>query len=94
MALSLSAKHGFVGIDIILENDDSCPCCDAGELRTLPHPSFTHDPSRNQCTSGPGLGCGMAMSHVPAGESPVQITASHGSGIEPCRHIGNGALDA
>ena len=40
------------------------------------------------------LGCGMAMSHVPAGESPAQITASHGSGIEPCRFTGDGELDA
>ena len=43
---------------------------------------------------GSGLCCGMAMSHVPAGESPAQITASHGSGIEPCRFAGNGELDA
>ena len=43
---------------------------------------------------GSGLCCGMAMSHVPAGESPAQITASHGSGIEPCRFAGNGGLDA
>ena len=41
-----------------------------------------------------GLCCGMAMSRVPAGESPAQITASHGSGIEPCRFAGNGELDA
>ena len=45
-------------------------------------------------TKGSVLGCGMAMSHVPAGESPAQITASHGSGIEPCRFTGNGGLDA
>jgi len=28
---------------------------------------------------GSGLCCSMAMSHVPAGESPAQITASHES---------------
>ena len=44
--------------------------------------------------TGSGLCCGMAMSRVPAGESPAQITASHGSGIEPCRFAGNGGLDA
>ena len=49
---------------------------------------------RSTSSKGSGLGCGMAMSHVPAGESPVQITASHGSGIEPCRFTGNGGLDA
>ena len=43
---------------------------------------------------GSSLGCGMAMLHDPAGESPVQITVSHGSGIEPCRRASNGALDA
>ena len=43
---------------------------------------------------GSSLGCGMAMLHGPAGESPAQKAASHGSGIEPCRRTSDGALDA
>ena len=43
---------------------------------------------------GSSLGCGMAMLQVPAGESPAQKAASHGSGIEPCRRTSDGALDA
>lgn len=41
-----------------------------------------------------GLGSGMAMLRDPAGGSPAQITASRGSGIEPCRQVGDNALDA
>ena len=44
--------------------------------------------------AGSGLGCGMAMPCNPAGGNPAQITARHGSGIEPCRHVSNGVLDA
>ncbi len=50
--------------------------------------------SEKESEKGSGLGCGMAMLRDPAGESPAQIAASHGSGIEPCRCSSNGALDA
>ena len=39
-------------------------------------------------------GCGLAMPRSLAGAIPVQVTASHGPGIEPCRHFGNGVFDA
>ncbi len=38
--------------------------------------------------------CGLAMLHKLAGANPAQVIASHEPGIEPCRHIGNGMLDA
>lgn len=38
--------------------------------------------------------CGLAMLHKLAGANPAQAIASHEPGIEPCRHIGNGMLDA
>jgi hypothetical protein len=31
---------------------------------------------------------------IQAGENPAPVAASHGPGIEPCRHRGNGMLDA
>ncbi|HEY8038046.1 MAG TPA: hypothetical protein VIF37_20930 [Methylobacter sp.] len=43
---------------------------------------------------GSGLGCGWAMLHILVGGNPAPVTASHGPGIEPCRRIGNSALDA
>ena len=39
-------------------------------------------------------GCGLAMPRSLAGANPAQVTASHGPGIEPCRHSGNGVFDA
>jgi len=44
--------------------------------------------------TGSRLGCGMAMSRTLAGGTPAPEAASHGPGIQPCRHGGNGVLDA
>jgi hypothetical protein len=38
--------------------------------------------------------CGLAMLRNQAGVTPAPVAASHGLGIEPCRHRGNGVLDA
>jgi hypothetical protein len=34
---------------------------------------------------GTDHGCGLARPRNLVGESPTQVTASHGPGIEPCR---------
>jgi hypothetical protein len=43
---------------------------------------------------GNGIGSGLAMLLNLAGVIPAWVTASHGPSIEPCRHHGNGMLDA
>ena len=43
---------------------------------------------------GSAQGCGLAMPRSLAGANPAPVTASHGPGIEPCRHHGNEVLDA
>jgi hypothetical protein len=37
---------------------------------------------------------GWAMPQILAGGIPARVTASHGPGIQPCRHLGNRVLDA
>jgi hypothetical protein len=39
------------------------------------------------------VAAGQCRAHL-AGASPAQVAASHGSGIEPCRRLGDGMLDA
>ena len=39
-------------------------------------------------------GCGLAMLRNLVGGNPIQVTANHGPGIEPCRFFGNEGLDA
>ncbi len=43
---------------------------------------------------GDALSCGLARPHGFIGGKPIQVTASHGPGIEPCRCSGNTVLDA
>ena len=40
------------------------------------------------------LSCGLARLHGFIGGKPIQVTVSHGPGIEPCRCSGNTVLDA
>ena len=35
------------------------------------------------------LSCGLARPHGFTGGKPIQVTVSHGPGIEPCRRSGN-----
>ena len=43
---------------------------------------------------GDALSCGLARLHGFIGGKPIQVTVSHGPGIEPCRCSGNTVLDA
>jgi hypothetical protein len=43
---------------------------------------------------GDALSCGLARPHGFIGGKPIQVTASHGPGIESCRCSGNTVLDA
>jgi len=38
---------------------------------------------------GDALSCGLARLHGYIGGKPIQVTVSHGPGIEPCRHLGS-----
>ena len=49
---------------------------------------------RSQCGEGEALSCGLARLHSLMGAKPIQVTAGHGPGIEPCRCSGNTVLDA
>ncbi len=44
--------------------------------------------------NGDALSCGLARLHGFIGGKPIQVTVSHGPGIEPCRCSGNTVLDA
>src|SRR4030042_1272197 len=41
--------------------------------------------------NGDALSCGLARLHGFIGGKPIQVTVSHGPGIEPCRCSGNPA---
>jgi hypothetical protein len=43
---------------------------------------------------GDALSCGLARPHGFISGKPIQVTFSHGPGIEPCRCMGNTVLDA
>ena len=43
---------------------------------------------------GQAFGCGLARPRNLVGESPTQVTVSHGPGIKPCSQPGNRLIDA
>ena len=43
---------------------------------------------------GVSFGCGLARPRNLVGESPTQVTVSHGPGIKPCSQPGNRLIDA
>ena len=49
---------------------------------------------RRQLQSEKGDRSGLAMPHILVGGIPTRITASHGSGIEPCSWRGDAPIDA
>ena len=62
---------------------------------SIPKPFVVIDDSTSFfCVNGDALSCGLARLHGFIGGKPIQVTVSHGPGIEPCRCSGNTVLDA
>ena len=79
---------------------DACSAVDIGGARECRKRGkgfgdlCTSDEARNKALGSP-ISSGLAMSRNLAGANPAQVTASHGSGIQPCsRQSGNRLIDA